>query len=513
MDAARVFVYGARTGEVPETVLGQRREEPEFPVNLPPFGSGARRGRRRMFRRLPFGYVKGIYPFGRDTNDTRTLVDGLNKRIRRELPAIDAAVLRRFETFVSCWVKRELSPLGHHQMMTFEEWLDSCPYPQERKEDLRRTYAQLNGGFPTRAQASKVECFMKTESYPISDTFKAGRWIMSRSDKSKVILGPIFKSIERVVYNRHEFIKHVPVADRHRVVSGLRASNVEYIITDYTAFESSFHPDLMKVCEVAMYKHMLTNFPKEAAFVDRTLTGVNKLTTRNGVSTSIRGRRMSGEMCTSLGNGFTNLMLMAFICEESGATWNGLVEGDDGIFAISGPVPTPEQFAALGFEIKLAKIRDPTLGGFCGLVAASSGLIRDPVRFFQTFGWTTNSVTAGDKVMKELLRAKALSTLYETPCCPIVAAVAARAYELTNGVNPRWQYDGYHITPLKDALPPQGIIDPDTRALFHELYGVTPIDQIRLEKRIAGALDLDFLADFISHHHNHDLVEKWFVGG
>lgn len=513
MDAVRVFVYGARTGEVPESVLGQRREEPEFPVELPHYGSGARRGRRKMFRRLPFGYVNGIYPFGRDTNDTKTLVDGLNKRIRRELPAIDPAVLRRFESFVDKWVRRELTPLGHHQMMSFEEWVESCPYPQLRKDDLRRCYAELNGGLPTRAQASKVECFMKTESYPIGETFKAGRWIMSRTDKSKVVLGPIFKSIERVVYERHEFIKHVPVADRHKVICGLRFGGVRYIITDYTAFESSFHPDLMKVCEVAMYKHMLKNYPGLAAFVEQTLTGVNHLYTRNGVKTRIKGRRMSGEMCTSLGNGFTNLMLMAFMCEENGATWRGFVEGDDGIFAISGPVPTKEQFAALGFEIKLAEIRDPTLGGFCGVVAASSGLIRDPVRFLQTFGWTTNSVSAGPKVMKELLRAKALSALYETPSCPLIAAIATRAYELTNGSNPRWVYDGYHITPLKDALPPMASIDPDTRALFHELYGISPDDQVRLEERISQAHDLDFLADFVSHHPNHDLVEKWFLGG
>lgn len=504
-------MYGARLGEVPEVVLPQPKVASEFNTQLPAYGSGGKRGRRAMFRRLPFGHISGIYPFGRDTNDVRTVEDALEKRIKRELPTIDPSELRAFEAYVKKWVRSYLSPLSLSQMMSFEEWLESTSYPLERKADLRRCFEELHGAFPSRAQASKVDCFMKTESYPVGETFKAGRWIMSRKDCCKVILGPIFKSIERVVYSRPEFIKHVPVCERHKVVAGLRGAGRKYIVTDYTAFESSFHSDLMNVCEIEMYRYMLKNWPKHSSFVSRTLTSVNALSTKIGVKTRIRGRRMSGEMCTSLGNGFTNLMLMGYICERNGSGWSGLVEGDDGIFAIDGALPTKEQFAALGFDIKLAEIRDPTLGGFCGVVAASSGLIRDPVRFFQTFGWTSNSLSGGPTVMMELLRAKALSALYETPSCPLIAAVARRAYELTNGVNPRWVEDGYHIRPLNDACPEKADIDSDTRALFHELYGVSPGDQIMLEDEIRNSEDLTFLSDFLPHSRNHDLVRSWYV--
>lgn len=513
MGVSPVYVHGARTGEVPETVA---TADPEIKI-LPARRVG--KVRRKMFRRLPFGAADGIYPFGRDTNDSATQFDALQKRLCRKLPDIDPAVLSDFRKFVGEWCAENLSPIQAGGVLSFEEWLESTTYSGKRKDELRSVYSELAGQLPDKETSSRVNAFIKTESYPVGPTFKAARWICSRCDAAKVSMGPAFKTIEREVYSNHHFVKHVPVKDRPALISSLTSAGLRYIITDYTAFEASFHPDLMHACELQMYAYMLQNYPDLANYVVRTIGGVNKIRTRLGTRVTILGRRMSGDMCTSLGNGFTNLMLMKFFCARIGSSFDGFVEGDDGVFAINGPLPTKEMFATLGFDIKLAEISSPSLGGFCGVFSAGSSLVRDPVRFLQDFGWTSTCVDGGEHTMMALLRAKALSALYEAPACPIVSAIAARALELTTGVEPRFQLDGYHVAPPKVVPLPQPI-DADTRDLFQVLFGVDAPAQIEIERLVASATDLSFVAKYLGYdprtgsgvHPNHELVRSWFVG-
>lgn len=503
-----MFVYGARTGEVPEPPSVDA--DPKAQITIPKVSTP--RPRRKMFRQLPFGAVPGIFPSCRDSNDITTQTDALSRRLCRQLPPVDTDVLERFDAYVDKWIHQNLTPIPAGGLMDFDHWLDSTSYPGTRKEELRRVYEESQGALPDRIKASKVAAFIKSESYPIGEAFKPARWICSRKDVSKVVLGPVFKTIEEAVYKDHHFVKHTPVSDRPKLVEALRAAGARYIVTDYTAYEASFDSRFMCACECKMYRYMLQNYPDLARFTADTISGDNRISTRLGVRVKLEGRRMSGDMCTSLGNGFSNLMLMGFVCEELGSTWDGLVEGDDGIFAIYGELPTAAMFAKLGFEIKLAEIRDPSLGGFCGIVAAAGQVMRDPLRFLQTFGWTLSSVDGGTKVMMGLLRAKALSALYETPACPIVSAVAARALEITLGFEPRWSLDGYHVPPPPTFIPRVGVIDPGARLLFSELYGVTVDAQIKAEEAIKTTFDLKVLEDIIPHSRNHDLVRQWFYG-
>jgi len=198
---------------------------------------------------------------------------------------------------------------------------------------------------------------------------------------------------------------------------------------------------------------------------------------------------MSGDMCTSLGNGFTNMMLALFIAKEKHGHLEGVVEGDDGLFSSSVEL-TKEDYAELGFSIKIESISDPCRASFCGMIFADSGeIIRDPVRFLSTFGWTTSFITAGSCIMDQLLRAKALSAVYETPQCPIVGALARFALSRTRGVVPRFIHDGYHVCHDEVALPDFAPSD-DTRELFSQLYSVPIPLQKEIEKAIqCGDMD------------------------
>lgn len=103
--------------------------------------------------------------------------------------------------------------------------------------------------------------------------------------------------------------------------------------------------------------------------------------------------------------------------------------------------------------------------------------------------------------MNELLRAKSLSALYETPACPIVSAAARRCLATTRGYSARFVRDGYHDVdhiPRDERNLSAVAVSDDTRVLFGKLYGIPPQEQLRLERDIlkgdwsslAGGLEL-----------------------
>lgn len=450
-----------------------------------------------MYRQLPFGAVRGHAPIHVDTNDIQTQVDGLTHRVGRAVPEPNRNFLSKFKGFVLRWLRRNLNPLN--TAPAFDEWLDGTTYPQSRKDELRVAYQQLGGAAPNRKARRKVASFIKTECYP---QFKHARWINSRSDAFKVYSGPWFHAIEKILFRLPWFIKYVPVPERASLIAALKKDGCKYFATDFESFEAHFTADVMDAAELALYSYMMSAFPEVSDVICSTIRGTNHGRTRRGVSFHLKSRRMSGDMCTSLGNGFTNLMLWLFLAEEHGFAIEGYVEGDDGIFATSDSAPSCEtlasDFKSLGFTIKIVQEPDPTLMSFCGIVAADGQNIRDPSDVLQGFGWTHSCLRGNSKTMRQLLRAKALSLAYELPHCPILRAVADRALELTTGVDPRFETDGYHEPPR--SKPPEFHPTPLTRACFQTLYGFSLETQDTLEQRIKGCVNLDFLTELLTIH-------------
>lgn len=472
-----------------------------------------RRPRRRMFRRLNHMHVPGYAPICLDSNDPKTVAAGAVKRYLRDVPKADPVLIRKF----SAYVKQFVETLPKVDPMSFDEWLEGTSYNEERKNQLRAANDELRGGRPSRKMSRHVDSFIKSEFYPC---YKFPRHINSRHDLFKAFTGPAFKTIEELVYSTvPEFIKHVPVAERPKRVSDLKQSGRRYFLSDFTAFESHFVPEFMEACELQLYRHVLGNWV-HADYICSILKGVNEIKSRIGFKARVRGRRMSGDMCTSLGNGFSNLMLAKFLASEQGKELYGFVEGDDGLFSTEA-VLRSEDYAKLGFTIKLVELPDPCAGSpvgllnrmgsaeapavdvtdspgaFCGLTFADDGsIIRDPVKFMQGFGWTLSFLYAGPKIMDELLRAKALSALYETPQCPIVAPMAWKALALTRGVVPRFVDDGYHNVPRDEKFLEPYNPSSQVRELFFQNYGISPEVQMQCEKCIKGN-DMSGLATLI----------------
>jgi len=413
--------------------------------------------------------------------------------------------MREFRQFVRGWVRENLEPMG--SVYDFEDWLGTTSYNEARKDQLRAVHDQWfgHGGLPTsrkvrRKLLSCVKSFVKSESYP---EYKNCRLINARADIAKVFFGPIIKSMEEVVYKLAPFIKHVPLPERPELLRKLKKAGCRYLESDHTAFEAHFTVEIMRVVEFEVTRWLLRSMPRLEMLLEETESGTNDCYVKSAdIRVLLRGFRCSGDMWTSLFNGLGNWLSIAFACHKLGSKLEGYVEGDDGIFAIQGAVPTKAFMEKLGFEVKYVEHDDPATASFCGMILAGDQIIRDPSKFFMNFGWSDRFLGAGHKVKNQLTLAKALSALYETPNCPIVAAAARFVYDRTKGERPRFVEGAYRTVP-SDFHPPPTQISEETRELFSLKFGIAPSAQCLMEERVMSG-DWSCLAALPFHPHVRD---------
>jgi len=363
--------------------------------------------------------------------------------------------------------------------------------------------------------------FPKDETYP---EFKHIRGINSRTDAFKCKVGPIFKAIEKIVYSHPSFIKHVPVHKRPiYIMEMLNEHGGKYLATDYTAFESLFVKEIMKAVEFELYDYMTSQLPEHDEFMalcNNVLAGNNHCQYKN-FTVDLEATRMSGEMCTSLGNGFSNLMFMLFLCDELGSKCVGVVEGDDGLFVISGPLPTKADFESIGLIIKLEVHDKISEASFCGIIFDEIDLsnIRDPTRVLVTFGWSCSSFAqSSSRKKRALLRCKALSLAYQYPGCPIVQELARYGLRVTADVGnyAMWKVinskgiNEYQRGVLKAAMfepVPPCPVGTRSRILVEKKFGVSVETQLAFEKYLKGLDKLQPLAVGVMSTH---MRPEWY---
>lgn len=340
----------------------------------------------------------------------RSVDYSLRKRLMHKPPEGDHALLHELRGFVWRWCVKHLRPLT--ELKTFDEWLDGSNYTSRQKDkfrDIERRGAKS-------LDKCVVKCFVKDEEYGEP---KAPRMIASREDDAKVVLGPIFKSIEEVLFRLPYFVKHLTPSERVKLLSERFGTRVVYV-TDYSSFETHFTRKMMHNCEMVMYRYMLRNFPDAYEKV-RVIMGKNRLRSKLFTGTC-NAVRMSGEMNTSLGNGFSNLMFMSYACWKQGVELRGIVvEGDDGLVELSRPIPK-EFFTRMGLEIKMAEARAYD-ASFCGCVYNPDTLTNfgHPLDALLKFGWSpTRALAYGDRKIHELTMSKVYSMCAEFPGVPLL---------------------------------------------------------------------------------------------
>jgi hypothetical protein len=365
----------------------------------------------------------------------------------------------------------------------FDDWLGKTNYPEKRKEQLRKEWADLQADPALSRRQKKVSAFIKLETYP---EIKNARFILSRSDAFKCICGPWAKAMEEQVYEMKvdgvpSFIKHVPVCDRPKICESMRRPGWECVVGDYSAWECHFKGLLAEV-EHVLLDHMLSKFPDIARLLWSTTMTHNHARTK-GFNFSFWQRRCSGEMFTSLFNGWTNYCIATYVAKLAGKRCVGFVEGDDSFFLYEGGAPDKKFYDQLGLNVKLTK-PPVEFSNFCGMCYCPETLacFREPIKVMVNLGWSESHMGAGPEVRPGLLKSKCLSLAYEARQCPILYPLALRGLELTAGYE-HVQHDSWHLVPYDYLLEPY-TPDERTRASFHQAYGITPAQQIKLERAV-----------------------------
>lgn len=431
-------------------------------------------------------HVIGFSNPAADQTHTKTLLCGVKKRVAADPLPRNKKALNQFRNFVRRWLKANMPT--NLERMEFEDWLEHTNYSHSRKDELRRV--KLRTQQPGHKIDTRVKLFVKDEPY---DKYKHARGIYARCDEFKVIFGPWVKPVETEMYRIPSFIKHVPVSDRgDYILRKLDRDGGVFLATDYTAFESHFDTEFNSVCDALLFRHVFSGsrHKKQLRWCLKVLNGSNRIESKY-VSLRIKAKRMSGEMNTSLSNGFANYMMFLYVtrnCKYSDC----VVEGDDCLGVVSGEFPSEKDYNELGFRIKLEKHLDITTASFCGMIFErdSRQLVREPLKTLLNFGWTNVRYThCKQKNLLGLAKSKAMSIVCETPHCPIVGAFAQRMLTLLSNVKyklddstPYWN----NIWKLREFENCGFAPTLKTRVLFHQLYGFTVDEQLLIEKQIAA---------------------------
>jgi hypothetical protein len=469
-----------------------------------------------------------------DLDDTASTLAGVIKRAASKHPDPAKGALDELGNFVDEKLVEFFEPLAAGTDTSVETWVQKTNYPEWRKKELLDCYYRFleSGRSRFSDRYSRVKSFDKDEHYL---EYKFNRGIYSRTDEFKCFVGPYFKAIEEVVYKHPSFIKHVPVNQRAEYIKEMFLGMPGGVdATDYTAFESQFTARVMEMVEVKLYKYMTQHLPDRDIFWRhlRAITGVQKCTFKR-LNVKLPCCRMSGEMCTSLGNSFSNLMFAMFVATKKGATEIKIVvEGDDGLMRHNGPELSAEDFARLGLTIKLEHHDRLETASFCGLIFDSEEMINltDPRKVLSTFGWGDRKYARSRPGKKlRLLRAKALSLAWQYPGCPIISELAQYGLRVTRGVNIGNLYErsndwwkreiGLQAQKDEASIP---ILEPGprSRALVEELWGISVEAQLGIEHYLRGKNDLSPLSspwilnvtpDIWSHYSTNYV--RWVIPG
>jgi len=406
----------------------------------------------------------------------------------------------RFATYVRDWLTTNLDPLDDLNL-GLEEWLADTSYTNGQKENIRQKF-HTDPAECFRRKRTACGSFKKRETY---SEMKFLRAINARQDYYKAAFGPLIKQIEKQLYRNRAFIKHIPSRERARYIRDVLDSENPVIVegddgifrigdkiymTDFSSFEALFTETFVNATEKPLFRHMLSRFQEYAERLLALLESVaharntTVFTTRSKVDAKLRKllkivvwfKRMSGEMWTSAGNGFANLMVITFArqCAAQGEEIN------------------VEWFAKLGLICKLQVCDTLEDATFCGLIFddVSYQAIVDPRTALLKFSWMPEKyIHASRRVHMHLLRSKAMSLAYEVPNCPILAVFAKRVLELCQGCRPetalkyaesRW-YKERLLTEIEHGNVQIGQPTGSTRFLFEKRFGISVADQLRAE--------------------------------
>lgn len=444
-------------------------------------------------------------PFCTDPHDNLTVLAGYLKRISCIVPVTEKTTeeLKKLKVHVKNFLeklenKRNIHPLlrVENDLKFFMDWIrNNKNYDQNRKTQLCLALSKC-------CMESKIldikdfDCksFVKREFYEME---KMVRLINSRSDKFKVLVAPFINAIETELYKLKFFVKHNTPLQIAQKCANMNKYPF-YLQTDYSAFESCFSLAYVEAVELQLFEFFLKNNTEVLSIIKQCYyhgekPRVIKLINAEFIAYATECR-LSGEMWTSLGNGFANLMNITYLCKKNNIRMTGIVEGDDGLFNLDSALLNADDFLDLGFNIRMEYKTNIKETSFCCLTYNddTQHLLSAPEQIAR-IGWTVHAryLKSRRPLLLGLLRAKAMSVYASAPFTPILGPLATKIIELTPNVPDmtftvynKWIVD-YNLKFVKKQIPMKDRITYETK------FGISLSQQLLCEKIIDEAKNLD----------------------
>lgn len=429
-------------------------------------------------------------------------VRGMRKRCVHE-QHIEHGTMSRFADFVDAYVQRFV-PLPYiepsHEFL--DTWLENSKYTTKQKKMFHKKLDEFMDPRVSKHKLFEIKSFIKREFY--GET-KEPRIINGPSEMLKAVVAPYVKAMEEQVYDEH-YIKHT---SRMGVAAKMQRIKDKFSLlyeTDYTSFEGTFTCELMQACELKLFKRLLLNNPKIYNIIKETDIGKHIARARFNPDygkCEFYGSRLSGCLWTSLGNGFTNQMVIEFIRKctskhtKTPPIIDYLVEGDDGLIGSSTKLDW-DIANMLGLKLKVKESHDFNELSFCGLCLGPQGLMPGSfTRVIEKFGFTTDAEMLRpenhhrpyiQKLGRELIKAKAMSLLASNKAVPILQTLACKVMELTSGekvsfrhFNYYWEIEMQNV--LRESLLPIEV-SMESRRFFEARFNISVAEQLEIENRI-----------------------------
>jgi hypothetical protein len=457
---------------------------------------------RRWVRIARLDAREGYLPFAH-YNCSHNQLAALRNRVLADvpLPSVEGIkVLRRTARSI-CKFLPTVPPAG---------WFDmpNHYHGHKRAKYLRAVEDVLQTGY-NRSHA-KIQMFVKFEKLDSRKHNPDPRAIQFRHPRYCVALGRFLKPMEAYLYRLHGDGVTLPAT--RMIGKGLssderaqllvhkinRFSDAVVVSLDASRFDLHVSKELLEV-EHLVYLHM-NDDPELRELLSWQLDNVG--VTSMGIKYKCRGRRMSGDMNTALGNCLLMIIMVATFME--GRVYDILDDGDDCLLIIErGDLPwvldnVHKTFLTYGMEIKIEKIAytlEEVEWCQCRPIRVSHDkvkFIRNPYKVFSTALCGTKYFTQ-EGARRKLINTIGMSELVLNLGVPVLqeyAQALMRNAETTKSFSLDHLESYFHrlkrelkALNLKHLVRVNPIpITHEARVSFHKAYGMSPAVQLDTEE-------------------------------
>jgi hypothetical protein len=383
--------------------------------------------------------------------------------------------------------------------------------------------------------------------------YKMCRLINARPDEFKVLLGPVIREIEKVLFNCDSFAKYYRQTDRWaKIVEKLDLPGSPVVWTDHTSYESVFSRDFTLATVMPIYGRILGQHACREWFLKFYIeyvlpAGGHELLSKWFIVRGVEAE-MSGEMDTSCKNGAANVLgasmaneltrlseltreivgwaalsdhALASMIDKTepvaiapvlgnaleGSSFKMFAEGDDGV-VVSDVVTDEGAFSALGFKVKIIKGDTLEHNDFCsidGTLDPSIAAVRNPLKVLGSFGYLDGQhmdAKRGSRLM--LYRARAMSLISDHRNTPILGAFAQWVLRATNHVDmvkfeelslSKWDRDWFRerLLTRSEIRLMTPVVHDEARRVIESRYGISVEHQVEIEAYFDNKNDVSFI--------------------